>query len=317
MPHDDLALGVDIGGTKIALALVDRKGEVLAEGRLPTQPSDGQSAVLDRIAQSITELLGQADRPVSGIGIGSPGYIDPRQGVVQQAVNLNWHNVPLRDELARRLDGKLPIWLHKDADAATIGEFYVGAAQGCPDFINIAIGTGLGMGALVNGQLIVGSGFCGMEIGHVSLHPADGRLCNCGQRGCIEMYVSGPGLLAGIEERRDEYPTSSLAALNPISTGDVLTAAEQQDPLASRVIQDAIEHLTWVVTASIGMLNPARIVLGGGLGLALADTLIPALEAEFKRRTLPITHRNLQIVSSQVQSSAVGAAALVWHYEGK
>lgn len=313
MTLNSLALGVDIGGTKIAFALIDAVGSVVAEYRLPTQPADGTAAVIDRVAQGIEYLLAQADRPVAGIGIGCPGYINPREGIAENAVNLGWRDVPLRAELQSRLSADLPIWMHKDADAATIGELRFGAGRDCQDFVNVAIGTGLGLSALVNGQLVIGSRFAAMEIGHV-VYKTGGRLCGCGQHGCAEMYASGLGLLAGAAEHRLAYPHSSLANLSEISNNDILLAAEHHDPLADKLVDEMVECLSWVIGACMGLLNPARMILGGGLGLVLADRLTEPLLAGLAARTLPIAREGFQIVRSEVQSSAVGAGALVWHY---
>src|SRR5690554_3306764 len=200
-----LALGVDIGGTKIDLVLADASGTIRAEQRVATDAHEGPGAVLDRVAGGIQRLLAQADGPLAGIGIGCPGQVDPASGVVRTAVNLGWTEVALRDEVARRLAQELPIRVDNDVNAAALGERYFGAAPGCQDLVYLAVGTGLGGGALVNGRIVNGSTGTAMEVGHLSFDPA-GRPCRCGQRGCAEMYVSGIGLMAGVEAHRADYP---------------------------------------------------------------------------------------------------------------
>ncbi len=308
---EQLAIGVDIGGTKLAFALINRQGESLATYQLPTQVADGTAAVLDRIAQGIQVLLDQAQTPVAGIGMGVPGHTNPVDGIVHHAVNLAWKDVPLRDEVARRLSNGLPIWIQKDGNALALGEMMYGAARGCRDFVYAAVGTGLGGGAIANGQLIIGANFNPTEIGHLSLNP-DGRQCACGNRGCPEMYVSGIGILAGVQEHRARYPQSVLARLDHPSTTDVIQAARIGDPLAVTVFEDAARWLGAILAMCAGVLNPALFVIGGGLGHAASDLLLDGAMRELQRRTLPATYNRLQIVQSQIASSAVGAACLVW-----
>lgn len=155
MASENLAIGVDIGGTKIALALVDRSGAVLAERRLPMRPDDA-TTTLDEIAGAIEALRAGAPGLLAGIGIGCPGHVDPVQGIVHYAVNLGWTGVALRDGIRQRLADDLPVWVHKDTNAAALGELYFGAARGARDFIYLAIGTGLGGAAVVNGALATG-----------------------------------------------------------------------------------------------------------------------------------------------------------------
>lgn len=308
---EPLAIGVDIGGTKLAFVLINRQGESLATYQLPTQVADGTPAILDRIAQGLQVLLDQAPAPVAGIGIGVPGQVDPVEGIVHNAVNLAWTDVPLRDAVARRLSNGLPIWIQKDGNALALGEMVYGAARGCGDFVHVAIGTGLGGGAIANGQLIIGANFNPTEIGHLALNP-EGRQCACGLRGCPEMYISGIGLLAGVQEHRAQYPQSALARLDHPSTTDIIQTARAGDPLAGVVFEEAARWLGAILAMCAGILNPAMFVIGGGLGHAASDLLLDGAWRELQRRTLPATYHRLQIVQSQIASSAVGAACLVW-----
>ena len=307
-----LALGVDIGGTKIAFALVDEGGNVQATHRLPTLPDEGAEAVFERIASGIQQLLDQASGPVLGAGIGSPGQLNPHTGIVHNATNLHWLDVPLLDGVRARLSVDLPLWLHKDANAAALGEMYFGAACSVQDFVYLSVGTGLGGGAVLGGEIVLGSTFGAMEIGHMPLLPG-GRLCNCGARGCPEMYISGNGLLAGVTEHLPQYPDSVLAQLETVTTSAVLEAARAGDALAVAVIDEAAEWLTSVMVACAGVLNPSRFVIGGGLGHAAWDLLAERAQQGLARRLPPGLFPEMRIVESQVTSSAVGAACLVWH----
>lgn len=307
-----LAIGVDIGGTKLAFVLIDEQGSVLATHHMLTGVADGSEAVLDRIAQGIRILLERAEQPVAGIGIGSPGHVDPIAGTVRGAVNLGWVDVSLCAAIRQRLPRDLPIWLQKDTNAAVLGEMYYGAARGFKDVVLIAIGTGLGVGAVVAGQVIIGANHFATDIGHLAIDPA-GRQCACGLRGCTEMYVSGVGLLAGVREYRVRYPQSPLAHVDDLSTATILQAARDGDALARIVVDEAAEWLGIILTQCGVMLNPALFVVGGGLGLAAADLLLERAEREFRRRVQPPIYEKSQIVLSQITASAIGAACLVWH----
>ncbi len=306
-----LAIGVDIGGTKIASALADEQGNVVETHQALTGVADGPEAVLDRIAQGIQWLLNKAPQPVVGIGLGSPGHVNPVTGTVRGAVNLAWTDVPLCEAIRKRLPVDLPLWLQKDTNAAVLGELYYGAARGYKDVVLIAIGTGLGVGVVVDGRVLLGANFYATDIGHLTLDPM-GRQCACGLRGCIEMYVSGKGLLAGVREHRANYPQSLLAQSDAPPTTAIVQAARDGDPLARTVIEEAAVWLGKLFILCGVTLNPALFVVGGGLGLAAADLLLEHATREFLANVQPPIYENVKIVQSQITVSAVGAACLVW-----
>ena len=306
--QNQLAIGVDLGGTKIAFVLVDEQGAVRASHQLPTAVNDGVEAVIDRIAHGIQ----QAGYPVIGIGIGSPGHLNPLTGVVHNAVNLGWREVPLVAALQRRLSGNVPIWLQKDTNAALLGELYFGAARDVQDVVLVAIGTGLGVGAVIGGRIVLGANYFATDVGHLSLDPS-GRQCACGLRGCIEMYVSGIGIIAGVHEHRAYYPHSKLAQIESPTTDAILKAARDGDPLANVVLNEAADWLGMAFAQCAVVLNPALFVISGGLGLAAADLLLERAEREFRRRVSLPVYQNLRFVQSQITVSAIGAACLVWH----
>jgi len=309
---EPLAIGVDLGGTKIAFALVDRQGAVLHVQRAPTLAGEGPGAVLDRIAGGIEALLAQAGRPVAGIGIGSPGHLDPVAGVVHHAVNLAWRDVRVYDELRGRLPAGLPLFLQKDTNASAVGEMLFGAARGERDFVYLAAGTGLGGAAVAGGRLVTGAWNNAMEVGHLSLDP-NGRRCGCGTRGCAETVVSGLGLLAGVRERGADFPASPLSGAPDLTTQAILAAADKSDPLALAVLDDAGRALGEVMAACACLFNPALIVIGGGMGRAAARWLMPVAQRELRRRVFPPAVDRLRVAESEITISAVGAACLVWY----
>lgn len=306
------AIGIDLGATKIAAALVDRSGSTLASRQALTLAAEGVAPVLDRIASLAASLAALAPAPVLGVGIGAPGQVDSRQGVTRNAVNLGWGEVYLAEEISSRLAG-MPVWIQKDANLSALGEYYFGAAQGCEDFVFLGVGSGLGGGIFVNGSLVAGAAWNAAEVGHLSLDPAGWR-CACGNLGCAETVVSGPGLVRSVADLGSRAETRSpLLDQAELTPAEVLSAARQGDPLALQALERVGGWLGVVAAACVALLNPARLVIGGGLGIAAFDFLHPALQEELRRRTLPGSRASLQILPSQVESSAVGAACLVWY----
>ncbi len=310
--HPAYAIGIDLGATEIAAALVERSGRSLASRQALTQAADGAADVIERIAALAAELGALAPAPVLGVGIGSPGQVDALQGVVRNAVNLGWEEVFLAREVSARLDS-LPVWIQKDANASALGEYYFGAARGCDDFVYLGVGSGLGGGVLANGQLVAGAAFNAAELGHLSLDPGGWR-CACSNLGCAETVVSGPGLarLARALAERGEA-ASPLADPPDLNPALILAAAYHGDPLALRALEEQGRWLGIIAAMCVALLNPARLVIGGGLGIAAYELLLPGVQAELQRRTLPGSRASLQILPSQVESSAVGAACLVWY----
>lgn len=305
--QQNVAIGVDLGGTKIAFAAVDREGSILATHTEPTLSDEGTDAVITRIATGIRAV--RKAYQVAGIGIGAPGPVV--NGVALNAVNLGWRSVPLVESVHQRLDMAVPVWAQNDVNAGTIGELVFGAARGVRDFVYLAVGTGLGGGAVADGRLINGVGGFAMELGHMSVDP-NGRLCNCGNHGCVEMYCSGKGLVAGVRAHLPDYPQSVLANAEP-TTRAILDAARAGDALALRVIDEAADVLGQTMAWSVMVLNPALIVIGGGMALASGDLLIMPATTAMRSRLIPDIANLIPVARSQVESSALGAAALVWH----
>lgn len=305
--QQDIAIGVDIGGTKIAFAAVDRDGNILASYTESTLSQEGVDAVIGRIAKGIRQV--SAGLQVVGVGIGCPGPVV--DGVSLNAVNLGWRNVPLVALVREQIASETPVWAENDVNAGAIAEGVFGAARGVRDFVFLAIGTGLGGGAVAEGRLINGVIGAAMEVGHMSLDP-NGRACNCGNHGCVEMYCSGKGLLAGANAYLPEYPNSVLANTE-FHTREIIDAARAGDPLAARVLNDAANALGVTMAWCVMVLNPALVVTGGGLAAAADDLLFEQAQAVMRARLLPELAQRTQVARSQVESSALGAAALVWH----
>ena len=305
------AIGIDLGGTKIAAALVTGEGEVLAARHSPTLAQDGEQAVLGRIADLANELIDEASNlrthSLLGLGIGSPGRVDPVTGVVHNAVNLGWDKVALAEGVRSRLARPLPVWIGKDSNTSTIGEYIFGAAQNNPEYLFLSIGTGLGGGLMSAGQLVTGANWNATELGHISLDPLHGRQCVCGLRGCAETIVSGPGLAA-------LYKQMGGADLEPAI---ILDSARAGEDLALRAMQKMGLTLGIVIAFCVAVTNPSLVVIGGGFGLAAFDLLLPSALRELEMRVLKASYADLRILPSRQSSSAVGAASLAWFYTQK
>ena len=311
--QNQFAIGVDIGATKIASVLISETGQVLASSQALTRAEEGMQAVFDRIAGQILELARQSPGTVVGVGIGSPGKVDSDQGMVYNAINLGWAEVDLAEKISARIGRSFPVWIQKDANLSALGEVYFGAGQGLQDFIYLGIGSGLGAGIISRGRLIVGGDWYAADVGHLSIDP-EGSLCVCGSRGCAETIASGPGLVRVALQKLATMPgKSTLVNKIDLNPADVLAAAQEGDALALQAMAEVGRVLGIIMSACTAILNPCRYVIGGGLGLAGFDFIAPAAEEELLRRTIPESRSLLDIVPSQVESPAVGAACLVWY----
>lgn len=310
---DSFAIGIDIGGTKIAAALVTEGGSVIESDQVMTQPDQGPQAVVKRIVSQINHLVEQAPGPVRGVGIGSPGHINAVEGIVQSAINLGWSQVYLVDGIRSQLVTDLPIWIEKDANASAMGEYYFGAAQECSDFIYISIGTGLGGGIFTNNRLVSGAHGKAANLGHLALDP-NGLPCSCGSRGCLETILSGTGMIVLTQNYlSQELYSTQLTISNDLTSTDILAAARHGDDLALAVLSKVARTLGMVMAVYVATLNPKKIIIGGGLGMAAFDFFVPDATIELKKRVFLSGIDDLQILPSRVKSPAVGAASLVWY----
>lgn len=278
-----LTCGIDIGGTKIAGAVVDAEGRVIAESRVESPATDPE-AMEAAAAGLVAELV--AEHPVTAIGVGAAGYIASDRSTVLFAPNIAWRNEPLGVDLAR-LTG-LPVVVENDANAAAWGEFRHGAGRDVDDQLMVTVGTGVGGGIVTGGHLLRGAFGVAAEIGHLCVVP-DGRLCGCGNRGCLEQYGSGSAL---VRATREAVAGSSLLAQGLLDraggdpsaiTGPMITeAAQDGDRFAIEQLEELGAWLGHGIASLVTVLDPAVIVVGGGVSLA-GDLLLDPLRATFDR----------------------------------
>jgi glucokinase len=310
----DLAIGIDIGGTKVLGGVVDASGTVLATARRDT-PADDVGKTADFIVEVVQELARVHD--VRAVGIGAAGWIDVTRSRVLFAPNLAWRDEPLRDRIAGRID--LPVVVENDGNAAAWAEFRHGAARDATDSMAlVTVGTGIGGGLVIGGQLIRGAHGIAAELGHVRVVP-DGHPCGCGRRGCLEQYASGTALVRYARDRAVADPGSagrllelaggSIEAVN----GPLVTrAAREGDPAALAAFAEVARWLGSGLADLVNSLDVEILVLGGGVAEA-GELLVGPARIEYRRQlaaraSLPAA----QVVAARLGNTAgfVGAADL-------
>jgi glucokinase len=284
-------VGIDLGGTNIVSGCVAEDGSaVLGVRSGPTGAEEGPDSVVRRIIATARETMAEtrAAKPgaeLLGVGIGAPGPLDTRSGIVLLTPNLGWVNMPLR---ARMHDGLgLRTALDNDANCAVLGEWWQGAARGTQNAIGLTIGTGIGGGIIIGGRMYRGSSDIAGEVGHMTID-ANGRRCKCGNYGCIEAYASGPNIALRAVEALESGASSSLPSyvggeLSRITAQTVYQAAHEGDDLALEVVRDTAKFLGAAIGSLINIFNPEAVVIVGGVTLA-GESLFEPLRREVSRR---------------------------------
>jgi glucokinase len=308
-------VGIDIGGTNIVAGTVPEDGgPLLGLVSQPTFPEQGADAVLTRIVKLARDSMRAAQgREIVGLGIGSPGPLDTKRGVVLLTPNLGWTNFPLRDRLHEALG--LPATLDNDANCAIFGEWWRGAARGTKHVVGLTIGTGIGGGIVLDGAIYHGASDIAGELGHMTID-LNGRRCKCGNYGCLEAYASGPQIAAraveGIGAGNDtSLPRYVAGDLTKITAQVVYEAAHDGDEYALEVVKDTAKVLGAGVANVINIFNPDVVVICGGVTLA-GDRLFVPLRAEVRRRAFKPAVDVCRIVPGELTGTAgvYGAAAV-------
>ncbi len=260
-------IGIDLGGTNIAVGVVNEAYEIVAQHSVPTEADRPAAEVIADMAAAVETVLGQAGLTVAdcqSIGIGSPGTCDSCRGVVVRAYNLNWFDVPVCRMLEERFH--IPVRLSNDANCAALAETVAGAARGCRNMVLITLGTGVGGGIIIDGKIYGGMRSAGAEMGHVLL-VLDGEPCTCGRRGCWEAYASATALIRQTKEAAQAHPASLLAHIpeQEITGRTVFDAADQGDTVAENVIARYCVYVAAGFTDLVNALAPEMILLGGGI----------------------------------------------------
>lgn len=311
---EQISLGIDLGGTKVAVGIC-KEGEILKKVIFPTQAENGFDAVIKVITDAFEHVTAGFDKKnIAGVGIGSAGQIDGETGEVIYSPNLNWRNAPLGVALKEKLN--LEVRVLNDVRAATVAEHKFGNGKNCDNFVNIFVGTGVGSGFVINGQLVNGVTNSAGEIGHVCLDP-EGPVCGCGNKGCLEAFASGTGmenytrslLKSGRKSILHELAEGRLENVKGPLIGQ---AAEKGDAVALEAIKRVGTYLGIALANVHTMLNPEVILLGGGM-MALKPYFMDELEETMKKHILPVADRgNKLIKAAKFENDAVliGGAAI-------
>ena len=314
-------IGVDLGGTKISAGAVSVDGvRTVGVRSIPTQSELGEEGVVDRIHGVIEGVIldamqetGAKRKDFVGIGVGAPGPLDRANGIVVVAPNLGWKDFPLRERITSRFG--LPATLDNDANCATVGEFWCGAARGARNVVGITIGTGIGGGLIFDGRLYHGSSDVAGEIGHTTID-VNGRHCNCGNYGCLEAYASGPAIATRAREALQREDTASLlpglasGQLERITAELVYDAAKRGDGLANEIVRETARYLGAGIANLLNVVNPDVVVIAGGVTRA-GEALFTPLYTEVRRRAFTPAVKVVRIVPGELPGTAgvVGAVA--------
>ena len=264
-----LCIGIDLGGTNIAAGIIDEQHKFVAKLSVKTEAEKGFEHIVKLMAGLVNDLCTSANiklEDITGIGIGSPGSIDSKNGVVRYTNNIKLENAPLAQRLGSYINK--PIFLSNDANCAALGEVVAGAASGCHDAIMITLGTGVGGGIIIDGKIFDGSDSFGAELGHTMLM-MNGEKCTCGRNGCWEAYASATGLIrqtkAAIAQNPDSLMAKSVPSGDEVSGRTAFEASRQGDVAALTVVHNYISYIAEGLIDMVNIFRPEVILLGGGI----------------------------------------------------
>lgn len=273
-------IGVDLGGTNIAAAIVSEAGEIIQKGSTPTINDRSYEAIIADMAKLCKELIAEAgltETDIHSVGIGSPGIPDPKNGMIVYANNLNFKDTPVRAEFQKHLN--LPVYIENDANVAALGEYETGAGKLYNDFVAITLGTGVGGGVIIDRKIIGGSWNGGAELGHIVIK-AGGVQCTCGRKGCWERYSSATGLIREAKVAAMANPDSQLykmveGNMDKMNAKIPFDAAQAGDVIAKSVVDQYIDDLAVGLVNVINIFQPEIIVLGGGVSAQKDNLIVP------------------------------------------
>ncbi|MTI79670.1 MAG: ROK family protein [Firmicutes bacterium] len=313
----EVYLGLDVGGTNIAGALVDKEGIIVKQVKLPTRAREGQDVVVSQMCRAITLLLGHAEQNefyVQGIGMGIPGPVSVKEGISLHSPNLFWDNVPIRDIIQQQFS--LPVAMDNDVRCAAIGEKFFGAGKVAKDVICVTLGTGVGSGIFINNHLFRGFRDIAGEIGHITMNPR-GPKCNCGKNGCLEAYVGAPNISRRAKEAIFNQKYSVIVEMVNGNLADITPemvhrAALAGDELAKNIIQETAELIGLALSYMANLFNPQLIIVGGGVARS-GEMLINPIRDTIKANAMREHGKILTVVPAQLGEDAgmIGAAWLL------
>ncbi len=310
---NEVIAGIDIGGTKIAVALETLGGGRVATRRLPTEVEIGAYSIVENILQAITEILEENRVKLAAVGIGCPSPLDIEKGLVMSPSNLrDWDNFPIVKLFKERF--KVPVVLENDANTAALGEYVHGAGRGYRNIIYITVSTGIGGGIIINGEIFHGVSAGAGELGHTIVQP-DGVRCNCGSRGCVETICAGVHIVRRAQERLASGEPSLMnemtANIGEVSAKTVVEAVRRKDKLAVEIWDETCRFLAIGIANSITLLAPEAVVIGGGIAAATGEMLFVPLRALIPNFVSMIPAEKINILPAELGSESGVCGALV------
>lgn len=313
------AVGIDVGGTSMRAAVVDAAGEILGEAEDKTDVGGGLEGVTAQVAACVKAAAkdaGMSLRRLAGVGVGVPGAVDSARGQVYTAPNLGWTEAPFGDTLREALGCEVAV--DNDVNVAVLGEQKFGAARGVDDVLGVWVGTGIGGGVVLGGRLHRGARAAAGEVGHTIVLP-DGPVCGCGNRGCVEALASRTAIEREIFRAVHRGDPSVVPELleakgkTRVTSGILKKALARKDPTVQAAMRRAVRFLGIALSGWVNVLDPARVVLGGGVVEKLGDSLVERVEEEANRHTIRAAGRFPEYVAAELgdQSGILGAAGLV------
>ena len=308
-------VGIDLGGTFIKGGIVDDLGNIIYSDKTPTESEKGSDGVAKNIATLVETLLkkvGLSKDDVQGIGMGAPGMIDSKAGVVTYSNNLRWKDFPIASKVGEFTGLKVKI--ANDANVAALGEAKFGAAKGCENMVMFTLGTGVGGGIIAEGKILEGNKSAGAEIGHMVI-VANGEQCTCGRKGCLEAYSSATALIRDTKRAMEAHKDSKMWEVGSLDevTGKTAFDYKDSDPYAKAVVDSYIEHLAFGITNAANLFRPEFVLLGGGV-CAEGDNLIKPLQALLDRDIFAGDlgpHVEIKVAELGNKAGLLGAAALL------
>ena len=309
-------IGIDVGGTNVKVALVNDEGQIIYSDSVPTRAEMGYEYTVNNIKQAIYELLKETKTEASeieGIGFGFPGQIDCKAGIVKLLPNIpGWVNVPIAQIMEDEFH--IPTRIDNDARCAALGEYFAGAGKGCENIVCVTVGTGVGSGIIINGKVVRGASNAAGEIGHIKLQMKDGLICGCGDTGCMEAYVSAPSIVAMAEDyiKGGKSTKYREMATPEIYAYIVAEAAKAGDKVAQRIFKIMGEYLGIGLSSVVNLLNPEKIIIGGGVADA-GDIFLNPVRETINARAMEISAAAVEIVPAQLGNRAgvIGASLLI------
>lgn len=311
-------LGIDLGGTNIAVGIVDENYQIVARATSKTK-TDSPEQVADAMAETAREALKNANLTlddVPWIGVGSPGTVNKATGIIEYANNLPFRNTPMVQMLSERLEGK-EVLMENDANAAAYGEYMAGALKGADNAIAITLGTGVGGGVIINHKIYSGSNFAGAELGHTVI-VVDGRPCTCGRNGCWETYASATGLIRTTKEHMEKAPKDSPlwtlvgGDINQVSGRTAFDAMRQGDAIGAAIVEEYIHYLSEGIVNMVNIFQPDILCVGGGISNE-RDTLMNPVRAFVEKQQYAMnSSKKTVICRAELGNDAgiIGAALL-------